>query len=420
MKYILISIIQSLARAVVAKYHPMVIAITGSVGKSGAKEAISAVLKRKYSVRNSLGNFNTDIGLPITILGARIAPGKNPFIWLGLIARGFVLLIFRKSFPRILVLEMGADKPGDIEKLTQIARPDIAIVTAISPAHTQQFNGLSGVVREKGKLFRSVAQDGWLVVNADDNEIVKLSASSKSFTMSYGIRDSQSDVSASEISVRYRAEESLPAGVSFKILHDGSVTPVILKGVLGEHQVYAALAAASVARILEVHMVEVAEGLHKLEPLPGRMRILKGIKNTIIIDDSYNSSPQACERAVETLAGLSLMGKKYAVLGDMLELGKLSEEEHQKIGMLVASLGIDYLITVGELARDIARGAKSSGMSEDQIFEFNDTSEAGRFVQRRMEEGDIILIKGSRGVHMESITREIMAEPEKADELLVH
>jgi len=251
--------------------------------------------------------------------------------------------------------------------------------------------------------------------------VVALAESGKGKIITYGINtDKDVAVRGSDIAVS-RLNENLTGimGMSFKLITEGTVTPVLLRDVLGEHWAYPALAAAAVGQIFDIHSVDVAEALGKVMPQPGRMRILPGIKHTLIIDDTYNASPVAMAAALRAVAELDGEAKKYAVLGDMLELGPLTEAEHQKIGKQVAKLAFNVLVTVGEKSRDIARGAKQAGMSEDYIFEFGQPQEASRFIQDRIEHGDVILIKGSRGIHLEKITKEIMAEPEKADKLLV-
>ena len=172
------------------------------------------------------------------------------------------------------------------------------------------------------------------------------------------------------------------------------------------------------AQIFEVNMVDVAEALRKLDKQPGRMRIIEGIKHTTIIDDTYNASPKPMQCAIESVNALDVDGKKYAVLGSMLELGNITEVEHQKIGELIAKSDIDVLICVGERARDIARGAEKHGMSSDRVFSFSETEDAGLFVQRRIEQGDLILVKGSQGVRMERVVKEVMADPELSKNLL--
>ncbi|MAG29004.1 hypothetical protein CL632_02565 [bacterium] len=420
MKRLIIKILHLLTRKVIKKYNPKVVAITGSVGKTAAKEAVFCVLSKKLKARRNVGNYNTEIGLPLTILGVENAPGKNPFAWIGIFMRALGLIMSKHEYPQVLVLEMGADKPGDIEELLKIVTPTVGVITAISATHTETFKSVAGVAREKGKVFRSVPKDGWIIANHDDPEVAKLAQTSQAQKIFYGTKQSDEvGICASEIAVSMSSSNKTGiAGISFKIHTNGTVTPIILKDVLGEHQIYPALAAASVAQALGLHMVDVAEGLQELVPQPGRMRVLGGVKHTVIIDDTYNSSPMAVQRAIEALVSVKDNGKTFAVLGDMLELGSLSEDEHRKIGRFALKAGIDVLITVGERARDIARGARKVGMSQDSIFEFDTTDDAGRFVQRRMEEGDIVLVKGSQGIRMERVVKEIMAQPQKANKLL--
>ena len=422
MRSIIITILHTLTRLVIKKYHPKIIGITGSVGKTATKEAVFSVLSRKFRVRKNESNFNTEVGLPLTVLGAKDQPGRSPFKWFSVVFGGIGLLLWKHDYPEMLVLEMGADKPGDIAQLLSVVQPDVGVITAITPVHTEQFNGLEGVAREKGKLFRAIARVGWVVVNGDDEFVEKIASTCKAQKINYAINKVETaTVKASEISVsRSNKVATGIAGVSFKLMTNGTVTPVLLKGVLGEHQVYSALVAASVAQIFEVNMDDIAEGLRKAHKQPGRMRIIEGIKHTTIIDDTYNASPKPMECAIKTASELETDGKTFAVLGVMLELGSISEDEHSKIGNLVAKSGIDVLICVGERARDIARGAESAGMSEDKVFRFSVPEDAGLFVQHRIEQGDLILVKGSRGIGMEKVVKEIMAHPENAGELLVY
>lgn len=420
MKIIVIKLLHALTRSVLKKYHPTVIAITGSVGKTATKEAVFAALSTKYWVRKNAKNYNTATGLPLTVLGCR-PPARSFVKWCRVFWRGFGLLLNQHDYPTMLVLEMGAVRPGDIAELLGIVNPQVGIITAIAPAHTERFVSVAGVAKEKGKLFRAIDKDGYLVVNQDDEEVIKLAEVSKGKVITYGITtDNEITVRGAEVGVS-RSNENLTgiAGTSFKLITEGTVTPVLLRDVIGEHQIYPALAAAAVGQIFDVHSVDVAEALAKVVPQPGRMRLLPGIKHTLIIDDTYNASPLAMAAALRSVAELDGEAKKYAVLGDMLELGSLTEAEHQKIGKQVAKLNFDVLITVGEKSRDIARAAKAGGLSSDFIFEFGQAKEAGRFIQDRIEQGDIILIKGSRGIHLETIVKEIMAEPEKAADLLV-
>lgn len=418
MKSMVIKLLHFLARRVVKKYKPTIVAITGSVGKTRTKDAVALTLAAKYKVRKSEGNYNTEWGAPLTILGAR-APGRSPSKWLRIFLRAFRLLAGKKDYPQFLILEMGADKEGDIAQLLKIIAVQAAVITAIAPAHVEQFKNIDSIAREKGRLFRAVPRAGWLIVNQDDERVLGLASDLPAQKIFYsGRAESDADIKAAEINVKY-GEDGTPLGMTFKIVSKSNVTPVLLAGVLGRHQVYPALAAAAAAKIFNINNVELAESLGRLPHLPGRMRILPGIKNTVIIDDTYNSSPAALAAALLAISGLSCSGRRLAVLGDMLELGAISESEHRQAGRLAAELKFDLLFTVGERAKDIARFAVASGLGENSVFSFGNTDEARLFVQERMKPDDIVLVKGSRALHLEKIVKEIMAQPERAGELLV-
>lgn len=415
MDKILFKILKTLARATLKRHQPDIIGITGSVGKSSTREAIFAVLKPHYKVRQSKKNYNNEIGLPVTVLGCQ-SHGQSIFAWLGVIIKGiFLATVGSRHYPQILILEMAADKPGDLSYLLKIIPKKllkIGLITAISPTHLEFFKTIENVLTEKKTLIQNIRQNGWVIINNDDSYSEALKAGIKSKIMSYGLKQ-RSDIMAKEI--KFSPEK----GITFKLVTNSSVVPAGLPDALGPHQLYFALAAASVGLAYDITLVHVAEALFNYQPPPGRLRLLEGIKHTKIIDDTYNSSPLAALAAIETLARLKIQGKKWALMGDMLELGRTSEEEHRRLGRKIAKAGLDYLVVVGELARDIARGASRAGLNKDQIFSFPDSSTAGRFVQDRIKSGDLLLIKGSQAVRMEKITKELMAEPMRAPDLLV-
>ena len=197
--------------------------------------------------------------------------------------------------------------------------------------------------------------------------------------------------------------------------------PVLLPKVIGYNSIYAALAAAAVGIAFDMNLVEISKALEKFDSPRGRMNLIDGIKHTLIVDDTYNSSPLSVTSALDIVSKIPVIrgARKFAVLGDMLELGNYSEEGHREAGRYVFTSGINKLIVVGERARDIARGAEQASMLRDNIFHFANTEDAGRFIQNRMRQGDLIFIKGSQGMRMEKIVKEIMAEPLRAKGLLV-
>ncbi len=412
MKKLLKKILRALASAILRKYNPDVIAITGSVGKTSTKEAIFIVLEQKFNVRKNIKNYNNEIGIPLTIIGKE-SGGKSLFRWLSVGFAGLRLILFKdKKYPQILILELGADHPGDIKYLASFVKPKIGIITAVAPVHTEFFKNLESVAKEKGELIKALPKDGLAILNNDDKLVAEMASLTKAKILTFGF-GANSGVGASEIKNN--------TGINFKIRYQGNVLPVTLENIIASHLIYSVLPAFAVGARYNLNLIEIAAALKKYKSPPGRMNLISGIKKTQIIDDTYNSSPQAAAAALKVLTGLKVPpgSRRYAVLGDMLELGGLSEPAHREIGALVAELNIDVLITVGELSRDIAKNAKTAGMSEDLIFSFAATSEAGKFLQSRIGDGDIILIKGSQGMRMEKIVKEIMADPQFANELLV-
>lgn len=417
MKLLMQKILKITAKLILKKYRPEVIGITGSVGKTGAKEAIYAVLNGKFKARRSLKNYNNEIGLPLTVIGAA-SPAKSIFGWFKTFFLAGKLLLKRdKSYPEILILEMAADQPGDLTYLTGLAKPQAAVITSIGYAHLENFGSLEKIKREKSVLAKAIGRQGWVVLNIDDRQVKSLIKETKAKILTYGL-DSEAEVSGQEIKLMFTADA---LGINFKLVSHNAFVPVFLPKVISRAGVYAALAGAALGLIKGLNLVEISQALKKYSAPNGRMKLLLGVKNTYIIDDTYNASPAAVVLALETLAGFPQTGgkNKYAVLGDMLELGKLSQVKHEEVGRAVIKNKIDKLIAVGERARDIARGALSAGMTEDDVFHFDTTEEAGKFIQKRIKPGDIILVKGSQGARMEKIVKEIMAEPLKADDLLV-
>ena len=425
MRYLIQLKLKILAKMILAKYKPDVVGITGSVGKTSAKEAIYAVLASKFNARKNIKNYNNEIGVPLTIIGSE-SPGKSIFGWAEVFLKALKLILIKdKNYPKILVLEMGVDRPGDMDYLNKIVKCKIGVITAIGPVHLEFFNTIRNIQKEKGKLIQALPESGWAILNYDDDRVMRISKLSKAKFLTYGF-NSGAGVRAKEMAFNFsiigNEENNVKdlAGVSFKICYNGSVAPVLLRNVLGDAAIYAALAGASVGIACGLNLIEITQALSKFKSPKGRMNLIPGVKNTLIIDDTYNSSPQSLMSAFGVISKMPLLkgARKFAVLGDMLELGSVSEDEHRKAGREAFKSGIDKLIVVGERSRDIARGAEKAGMLSDNIFYFVESEGAGKFIQDRINEGDLILIKGSQGMRMEKIVKEIMAEPLRAKELL--
>ncbi len=425
MKKLLAHLLKRLAQRTIAAYQPRVIGITGSVGKTSTKQATGAALGEHLAVRVAAGNYNNELGLPLAILG-ETARGRSPFGWMGVVWRGTCLARGRRAdYPRVLVLEYGADRKGDIGHLTSIVRPHVAVVTAVSPAHTEFFGTLEDVAQEKAGLIRALAQDGVAVLNADDDRVMAMRHITPGAVVTFGLH-AGSDIYIDNVRMDFHTHTEQVVTEIFvtlrAVLHAGdAVADITLHNVVGDAHLYSIVGGVAAALQTGISLEEAAKNISRYEPMPGRMKLLSGIKRTLLLDDSYNASPASVHAALDVVSSMALAGeaKRIVALGSMRELGRYAQVEHENVGRHVASSPVDLLVTVGEEARDIARGALQSGFPQSSVFTYAKSEEAGRFIQSRMGQGDVVLIKGSQAARMEKITKEIMADPLKAPSLLV-
>ncbi|MEK9180054.1 MAG: Mur ligase family protein [Patescibacteria group bacterium] len=423
-----------LAQLTIARFRPGIVGVTGSVGKTSTKLAIEAALGRERRVRASRGNLNNDLGLPLAILGdwsdselklisrdtpAHTARVRKLFFWCKVIIVSFFRALFgsRSEYPEILVLEYGADRPGDLRYLLGIARPNISVITAVGdiPVHVEFFAGPEEVAREKSRLIEHLPVAGFAILNYDDATVMDLKEKTRAHVMTFGfgkgaeIRITGFENRSEEGPLRRSVSEaSRPAGIAFKLEYGGSFVPVRLDKVFGRAQAYAAAAAAAVGFVFGMNLVRISDALRSAyKPAHGRMELIAGIKYTYIIDDSYNSSPYSMHSALDTLK--SLPGRrKIAVLGDMLEIGKYAIEAHERAGRLAAKIA-DILITVGPRAKFIAEEAKANGLRRNKIYSFDTAEEAGRVLQDIMRKGDLVLVKASRAIGLDKVVEEVKA-----------
>lgn len=415
MKRKIVSMLQSVlvfvARLTIKRFRPTIIAVTGSAGKTSSKEAIWATLKNRFYTRKTSANFNNELGVPLSILGDYSKVSKPVwFFWLKTLAVGFWHLVFesKNSYPQTLVLEYGADKPGDITQLISVAKPHIAVISAIGqlPVHVENYpQGIEQVAREKGRLIYELSVDDYAVLNADDPTVVKLREKTRAKVITFGF-EKDSDIRI--FGFKHIVDEGRIEGVAFKMESKGASVPVIIKNAFSISHAYAAACAASVGAIFEINLIESGNAFAlNYSPVKGRSMIVEGIKRTQIIDESYNSSPIALEMALKTFKMIA-HARKIAVLGDMTELGDYTIKAHEMIGELVPSCA-DVLITVGPRARFIAQRAIKKDMDEKLVFSFDEPKEAGSKLQEIIRKGDLILIKGSRVIGLDKIVEEIKA-----------
>ena len=413
------------------KYKPKIVAITGSVGKTSTKDAVYAVLSKISYVRKSEKSFNSEIGLPLTILGVRNG-WSNPLIWLLNILKGLWLFLNPfgpQKYPKWLVLEVGIGKQGDMRKTAAWLKTDAVIMTAIgdTPPHVEFFNSHKHLIEEKSQLLKTLKKDGILVLNADDKAILEMKEKSKHHTITYGFTEGV-DVLGSGDAIFYN-ENNEPEGVIFRVDERGSSFPVVIEKVFGRNHVYATLSALALSSGLKFNMLDAVNSLKNYEVAPGRMRLLQGIKDCLIIDDTYNSSPFACEFALKTLGEIKSKNgerRKIAILGDMLELGRHTLSAHKNIGKVAKEIlsenlngNENILIVVGPRAKAIKEGAIENGMNAENIFEFLDSHAAGNFIKTFVEKNDFVLVKGSQGMRMERVVEAILLDQENKNKLLV-
>ena len=411
MRKFLENILLSQAKRIIAKHKPLIIAVTGSFGKTATKDAIFAALDDKETARMSIKNYNNEFGVPLTVIGEE-APGSSLMNWLSLLLAGRRALS-DENYPKTLILEMAADRPGDLQKLVDVAPPKISIVTAVGPVHLEYFLTEENIAKEKATLVKVLPQDGTAILNGDDEIVDKMRELTKAKVITYGFGENV-DIRGADIQ-----RKADGVGFSFKIHYDGKVIPSETNHLLAEYQIYSLLAAFAAATALGKNPLDAAKRLSEFIPPPGRLKVLPGIKNTAIIDDTYNASPVAVRGAITVLKQAYPKARTWAVLGDMMELGGDSQVMHEAIGAHVFKTGINYLATVGERSKDSARAARDAGMSEDKIFRFERSEDAGRFLEDEIIPGDVLLVKGSQGARMEKIVKELMANPLDAPMLLV-
>lgn len=411
---LLIRSLRFMALRILKKYQPQIIGITGSIGKTSTKEAVAWVLEKKLTLRKNDKNYNNEIGLPLTIIGTQ-SGGGSLWGWFRVFIYGLWIIIFPIKYPKVLILEMGADRPGDIRYLTDLVKCQIGIVTEVGQSHIEFFGSLENIAKEKGELVRSLADKGLAILNADNPLVLGMAADLKSAVVTFGFGE-LSDLRATDIAFNY-SEKAEIQGLSFKLNFRGTSIPVRLNNILAKHQIYSALIAAAVAEELGMNLVEIAARLQDFSPPQGRLNLIAGIKQTYLIDDTYNASPDSTSAALEVLQEIKAK-RKIAVLGDMLELGAETEKSHRQIGRKLWDIKADLVFFLGTRMQFAAEELKKHALDPTNIFHFENHADLGKKLQSEMREGDLVLIKGSQAMRMEKIVEEVMADSLAAKKLL--
>jgi UDP-N-acetylmuramoyl-tripeptide--D-alanyl-D-alanine ligase len=350
-----------------------VVGITGSNGKTTTKEMAASVAGRCWRVHKNRGNFNNLIGLPLTVLEL-------------------------EEEHQVAVLEMGMNRRGEIRRLAEIARPEVGVVTNVGPVHLEHIGSVRGVAEAKAELLGSLDASGTAVVNADDPWTETLLKAVTARKMTFGL-DTGADVRAEHISCR--------EGKTAFTLHSPAGTGRVSIPFPGEHNVCNALAASAAACALGAGITEITEGLETAEPPPMRFSVMDFEGGTRVVNDAYNANPVSMRAALDSLSLVESSGRRAAVLGDMLELGEETARAHRQLGREASDSGIDMLIAVGRFAGELAGGAAAAGMKGERVRAVEEAGEAADLLREWIRPGDLVLIKGSRGVRLERVLQRL-------------
>ncbi|MCK4635699.1 MAG: UDP-N-acetylmuramoyl-tripeptide--D-alanyl-D-alanine ligase [Candidatus Moranbacteria bacterium] len=404
-----------MAKTILWRHEPFVIAVTGSIGKTTTKEAIYHLVKTEYRTWTAKKNFNNEIGVPLTIIGAECgASSLSDFFQISKMWLKTLLGVIK--YPKMLVLELGIDRPDDMNYLLSIVKIDIAVVNHITNVHQEFFKNIDQIAKEKGKIVEKLKKSsngGFAILNEDDPRVKKMASRTNGGVMTYGYSD-EADLYASDISQIF--ENNKFQGLSFKLNYEGKSIPIRLKHVLADYHIYAVLVAIAVGNVLKINMVDLAEQVNSFHPPVGRMNSLEGINSSMVIDDTYNSSPKATEAAINSLSNIPNQ-RKIAVLGDMLELGKDEARDHKRVVKLLSENNIEIIFLVGRRMMEAGNFFEKS--ENNTIVKFFDSPlEAGNELRKIVKSGDLILVKGSQGMRMEKVVERIIQDNGNVEKLL--
>lgn len=392
------------ARGVIRRYRPTIVMVTGSVGKTSTKDAVAAVLSKGFLVRKSEKSFNSEFGVPFTIFGVG-NPWGNPLAWVQVVKSACALLLLPNHYPNMLVLEVGADKPGDLARILRITTPDAVIVTRLPdiPVHVEAYATPEEVQEEEFSPAYALRPAAPLIISADKPHQREMAARTSARVLSYGTSP-EATIRAGK--AEYYKEGKTVVGMRTELTLGDETAHVVIRGSVGEIQILPIAAAVLAGHAFGITLTEAVEALAQYTPPAGRGRLLRGMTDSIIIDDSYNASPVAAEEALETLSHFPGARRRVAVLGDMLELGRYSVQEHERIGAL-AGKHADVVIAVGIRAQTIARSATGA-----QVLHFDTAYAAASALPGLTQAGDVILVKGSQSIRTERIVEALLADPE--------
>lgn len=380
-----VTALQRWAQRYLATIEPTIVGITGSTGKTTTKEMVAAVLQSKYRVLKNEGNLNTEIGLPLTVLRA-------------------------EAEHEMLVLEMGMSGLGEITLLTQLAQPDIAVITNVGEAHIELLGSKELIAQAKGEVLAGMCKAGTAILNGDDAHVLSQLHLAPARVIYFGLGPRSDQAERLFVTDLHSSGAGIELVINWQNERQALSFPWP-----GRHNAYNIAAAVAVGIASGLSLQAAVGGLSNYVPAASRLA-LKNVADYMIIDDTYNANPTSMEVALNVLLEYPQAVRRIAVLGDMLELGAMATAAHTELGKSVAQSGIDELVTVGRLARDIAHGALIAGMAPSKIHSFACNQTAADYLQAQQTAGQVVLIKGSRGMVMEEIVAALAAHGNEHDD----
>jgi UDP-N-acetylmuramoyl-tripeptide--D-alanyl-D-alanine ligase len=368
--------LQDLARAVRRRWGQPIVAVTGSAGKTTTKEMIASVLGKKFTVLRSIGNFNNEFGLPLCLLRV-------------------------ESHQTMAVLEMGMSAKGEIRKLASIAEPNEGVITNVNPVHLEFFDSIEGIAEAKAELLEGLVEPRVAYLNNDDSRVSAMARKFSGKVVTYGVK------SAAAFKVQQIEDLGL-GGSAFTVQHGPREVNFVLP-LLGTHNVANALAAIAVGVSHEVPWEDIQAAVGEMKPGKMRGQVIRFQEGFAVVDDSYNSNPKALTEMIRFLGRLQGYSRKIVVAGEMLELGHESGELHRACGQEAANINAAIIIGVQGEARSLLDGAREAGVRDDRLHFAADAVQAGELLARTLKSGDVVLIKGSRGVKLEQALNTVRA-----------
>lgn len=414
-----------LAQVTLWRFRPGIVGLTGSVGKTTAKAALEAVLGGERLIRSSCDNIPSHAALLLAILGDWDAEARRLFdpttgassfattlLWTRVALRGVynVVRLPKSRYPEVLILEYVAHEPGALKTLLGVVRPNVAVITATGdiPVRVGVFGAGEEALREHVRLIEQLPAAGFAILNGDDAAIIKMKHRTRSHVMTFG---TGTGVHLRLTSVEQKIDQGV-ASIAFKLEYGGSTVPVRLQGALGAGQVYAAAAAASAGLIFGMNLVAIAERLSSYIPAAGVLRLVRGMKDTVIIDDAYDAHVLSVDASLQTLADLPAK-RRIVVLGDLIDLGRYAVEAHERLGTHAARSATIF-VTVGSRAKLAGAAALRAKLPKRNVYAFDRAEDAVAPVRDLLKKGDAILVAGATVMRMGLIV-DALREPTPAD-----